>query len=486
MDSFRSSLAWRTALGVLLLFVGLGAASVLVLRSLLSRQLDGTLLHLAEVEAQAGAAHTGPEFQFHEGVLLAARESPSTELTRYAQLWASDGRPLVRSGNLTTDLELPAAALASAQRGEVGWASHEWRGRTIRSVVYPLELVGAAHGVHLLQVAAPTDGVIRTVVQFTVFMIVLSFVAAAGAYVVGWRLAGVALRPTREITDQAEAIRAGTLSDRITAHADVEEFSRLVTVLNGMLDRLEETFEGQRRFTADASHELRAPLNVLRGDIEVTLRRERSAEEYRAALERCHEAVVHLARLIGDLLVLARSDAGVLLVHREAVDLSDVVHCAVERLGAVAGSRGVRVSVHGQPASVVGDPGVLDRMVANLVENAVKYSPQGGTIWLEVGRKDDAVTLTVRDEGPGIAPEHVPHLFTRFYRGDPARAPDEGTGLGLAIAHAGALVHGGRLTFAGNSPGALFRLDLPAVPHHEARISGREARIAEVVRGNTR
>ena len=486
MDSFRSSLAWRTALGVLLLFVGLGAASVLVLRSLLSRQLDRTLLHLAEVEAQAGAAHTGPEFQFHEGVLLAAREGPSTELTRYAQLWGSDGRPLIRTRNLSTDLELPAEALAAAQRGEVGWATHQWRGRTIRSVVYPLELVGAAHGVHLLQVAAPTDAVLRTVVQFTVFMIVLSFVAAAGAYGVGWRLAGVALRPTREITDQAEAIRAGTLSERITAHADVEEFSRLVTVLNGMLDRLEETFESQRRFTADASHELRAPLNVLRGDIEVTLRRERSAEEYRAALERCHGAVVHLARLIGDLLVLARSDAGVLLVHREPVDLNDVVHGAVERLGAMARAGDVKLSVRGQPAPVAGDPGVLDRMVGNLVENAVKYSPRGGTITVEVDRKDGTVALTVRDEGPGIPPEHVPHLFTRFYRGDPARAPEEGTGLGLAIAHAGALAHGGRLTFVGNDPGALFKLDLPAASQDAARTSGREARIAEAVRGNTR
>jgi two-component system OmpR family sensor kinase len=172
-------------------------------------------------------------------------------------------------------------------------------------VVYPLRLLGAAHGIHLLQVAAPTEPVERTMTQFGFLVAALAIFGTAGAYLIGWRLAGVALRPTEEITQQAEAIEAGTLSERITAHADVQEFRRLVTVLNGMLTRLDRAFQVQRRFTADASHELRAPLTVLRGDIEVALRRERNPQYYQETLRRCREEV-RMSRLAAGLLLLAK------------------------------------------------------------------------------------------------------------------------------------------------------------------------------------
>ncbi|HEU5218894.1 MAG TPA: hypothetical protein VFU23_09555, partial [Gemmatimonadales bacterium] len=141
MKSFRAALALRMALGVLALLAAAGVISVFALRTILYRQLDGTLLHLAEVEAQAGAAASGSEFQFHEGVLLAAREGPSVELTRYAQLWTHEGRPVTRSRNLSADLTLPAAALTGAGAGRVVTLSQLWHGKPIRSVVYPLELV---------------------------------------------------------------------------------------------------------------------------------------------------------------------------------------------------------------------------------------------------------------------------------------------------------------------------------------------------------
>ncbi|MEK6597373.1 MAG: histidine kinase dimerization/phospho-acceptor domain-containing protein, partial [Gemmatimonadota bacterium] len=278
---------------------------------ILNSQLDGTVLHLAEVEAQAGASMAGSDFQFHEGVLLTAHEGPASELTRYAQLWSSDGKPVVRSQNLIVDLDLPPGVLEEARAGRISWATHTWRGKRIRSVVYPLVLVGKAHQVHLLQVAAPTEPVHQTLVRFSVLLVLLTLLAMAGTYAIGRRIAGVALKPTSEITGQAEAITAGTLSERITAHAHVEEFTRLVMVLNRMLDRLDGAFRVQRQFTADAGHELRAPLTVLKGDIDVTLKRDRSAAEYRATLVRCREEVERLARLASDLLVLARSDSAV-------------------------------------------------------------------------------------------------------------------------------------------------------------------------------
>ena len=463
MRSFRVSLAIQMATGVLALFAAVSVASVLALRSLLYRELDATLLHLAEVEAQAGAAATGSAFEFHEGVLLAQRDGAANELTRYAQLWTSDGRPLVRSRNLGVPLDLPAATLAAARSGRIAWATHSWQGHSLRSVVYPLELVGAAHGVHLLQVAAPTEPTRRTLSSFSALVALLAAIGAAGAYLVGWRIAGVALRPTREITDQAEAIEAGTLSERITAHADVDEFRRLTTVLNAMLNRLDRAFQIQQRFTADASHELRAPLTALRGDIEVTLRRPRSAEQYEATLHRCREEVLRLAALTNDLLILARSDAGVLMDQRYEVDLRALLDRIVERYRPLAAARRMTFVIEGTDGIVLGDPALLDRVVANLVDNGVKYGAPGGSIRIEVVAGSE-VSLTVTDDGPGIAGSDTEHLFTRFFRSDPARPRAEGAGLGLAIAQAGAVAHGGRVEFTGNRPGASFRLTLPVAP----------------------
>src|SRR3990167_6701811 len=156
MKSFRTSLAIRMAFGGLAVFSAVGVASILSLRTIRNGQLDGTLLRRAEVEVQAGASTAGSDFQFHEGVLLTADAGAASELTRYAQLWSSDGKPVVRSRNLAFDLDLPPGVLEEARAGRIGWATHIWRGKRIRSVVYPLVLVGMAHQVHLLQVAAPT------------------------------------------------------------------------------------------------------------------------------------------------------------------------------------------------------------------------------------------------------------------------------------------------------------------------------------------
>lgn len=470
MVSFRVSLALRMAFGALLLFFAAGAASVLSLRSILYRQLDGTLLHLAEIEARAGAATTGPEFRFHEGVLLSTREGPPAELTRYAQLWTRRGEPLVRTRNLPADLPLPPDAFAAARGNDVGWATQSWRGGRIRSVIYPLRLLGAAHGVHLLQVAAPTEPVERTLREFGFLLTALAVLGTAAAYLLGWRLAGVALRPTEEITLQAEAIEAGTLSERITAHAEVREFRRLVSVLNGMLTRLDRAFQVQRRFTADASHELRAPLTVLRGDVDVALKRERAPEYYRETLHRVRQEVLRMSRLAEDLLLLARSDAGMPLEHREEIDLLALAKRLAARYATLAGERGQTVVVEGAPAVILGDESVLDRVLRNLIDNAVKYGPQGGVVSVTVGA-DGEGWVTVRDQGPGIPAEHLSHLFTRFFRGDSARTRTESHGLGLAIAQAGARAHGGRLEFLGNAPGATFRLALPKLPPPAAHLN---------------
>jgi len=461
MRSFRLALALRTAAGILALALLLGGLSVLALRTLLYRQLDGTLVHLAEVEAQAGAASTGPDFAFHEGVLLSNRTGAGAELTRYAQLWTSDGRPLVRSANLSSDLPLPASAAAAARKGRIVWNTHRWQGQRLRYVIYPLRLVGAAHGVHVLQVAAPLAPLERTVRDFALLALLLTFLAALAAYLGGWRLAGAALRPTLEITEQAEAIREGTPSPSITAHADLDEFARLVQVLNAMLARLDQANAIQRRFTADASHELRGPLTALRGELDLALKRVRSAEEYRVTIERCREEVIRLTRLATDLLTLAQNEAGLTAQDRTEVDLREVAERVVDRYQATAKARDLRLVLSGPHALVQGDPTMLERIVGNLVDNAVKHSHDGGAVAVAI-RDGEPVVLTVRDEGAGVSPEDQAQLFSRFFRGDSDRRNGDSTGLGLAIARAAAEAHGGSLEFVGNDPGAVFRLVLPA------------------------
>lgn len=469
MRSFRLALALRSAAGILALTLLLGVISAIALRALLYGQLDGTLVHLAEVEAQAGAAHSSSEFAFHEGVLLSAGSGAGAELTRYAQLWSSAGAPLVRSANLSVDLLLPGDAVAAAHEGRIVWDTHLWQGQRIRCVIYPLRLVGAAHGMHMLQVAAPLAPLERTLRAFLLLGILLSVIAVGAAFLVGWRIAGVALRPTREITQQAASIREGTPSPTITAHADVDEFTRLVQVLNAMLARLDHSSAIQRRFTADASHELRGPLTALRGELDLALKRERSPQEYRDTLERCREEVVRLTRLATDLLILARNEAGLSPQDQSDVDLREIAERVRSRFQAVAWEGKLDLNIAGPVAVVRGDPTMLERIVSNLVDNAVKHTPRDGMIEILI-TAGDPTALTVRDSGSGVAAVDQPHLFNRFFRGEPTTAHADSTGLGLAIAKAAAEAHGGQLEFVGNDPGAVFRLVLPGQVTNEGDV----------------
>ncbi len=460
--SFRLQIAVRFALTILAVIAVVGVAATVSLRAILYRQLDATLLQLAEVEALAGASASSPSFTFHEGVFLAGSQLPRSPLTRFAELWDADGRPVVRSANLgERDLPLPPAAMGDARRGVPGRATHTWQGERYRSLVYPLRLVGAHHGSHFLQVTAPVAPVDAVLWRFAGLAALLGLLGAALGFGGAIHFARLATRPAEEIAAQAQAIEAGTLSARITAHAEVEEYASLVRVLNAMLVRLDRAFEAQRRFVADASHELRQPLTVLRGDLDVTLRRERSPEEYRAALERMREELDGMSALAGNLLVLARADAGLPGSARAEVDLGDVAARVAARSARQAAAAGVELVADPSPAPVRGDPALLERAVANLVENGLKYAPRGSHVIVRCARDGGRATVEVEDDGPGIPPEHAEHVFERFYRADAARGRDAGAGLGLPIARAIAEAHGGRLELVRAAPGALFRVTLP-------------------------
>jgi len=277
-----------------------------------------------------------------------------------------------------------------------------------------------------------------------------------------WWLAGRVVAPVRDITRQAEVIGATSLGRRITAHADTREYRRLVDVLNTMLDRIDAAFEAQRRFTGDASHELRSPLTALRGEIELALRRERSSEEYRRVLASALEEAERLGDLADELLTLARSDAGEMEPRRRHVRLVAPVQRAVDRLRFRAVAKKIDIAMRGGDVAGFWDPELLERMAYNLVENAVKYTTPGGHVRLEIRAENGTAILDVADTGPGLREADRGRIFDRFYRADLARADSEGTGLGLSIVRAVARAHGGDVTAENRDEGgALFRVWLP-------------------------
>ncbi|HEV2011686.1 MAG TPA: ATP-binding protein [Candidatus Limnocylindria bacterium] len=224
-----------------------------------------------------------------------------------------------------------------------------------------------------------------------------------------------------------------------------------------------DNFESLRRFTADASHELRAPLALLGNELDVTLQRERSVAEYQQSLTGMRTEVDHLARLTDHLLLLARADARALIAAREPIDVADALHEAAARWSRAASQAGVTVAVIAPDSGTLrAEPPLLRRVIDNLVDNALRHSPAGGTVTLSGTRGDGGWWIAVRDQGPGVAEEHRSRLFTRFARPDAARTRDAGgAGLGLALSAAIVSAHGGRLELAAARPGATFRFFLP-------------------------
>jgi two-component system heavy metal sensor histidine kinase CusS len=263
--------------------------------------------------------------------------------------------------------------------------------------------------------------------------------------VVGYQIAHRGLRPLATITAAADQIGSGTLHQRLYLDGLPAELSTLAATFNEMLNRLQESFDRLGRFSADIAHELRTPINNLRGEIEVGLGRPRTPEEYRELLTSNLEECGRLAHLIDNLLFLARAEHPATQVVRERVDLGRELCKIREFHDAAATEAGVKLTttVAGDAAARV-DRTLFQRAVANLIANALAHTPPGGVIALSVARDGDAVHVEVSDTGTGIAPEHVPHVWDRFYRADPARSAGNGRiGLGLAIVKSIATLHGG-------------------------------------------
>ncbi|MHC4137071.1 MAG: heavy metal sensor histidine kinase [Planctomycetota bacterium] len=282
----------------------------------------------------------------------------------------------------------------------------------------------------------------------------------------GWWLARRSVAPIEAMAATAEGISERDLSARLDATRVPTELSGLAEAFNSTLGRLEAAFVRQARFTADASHELRTPVSIIRTQAEVALTRERSTAEYRAALEACLKAAERMTGVVEGLLMLARTDAGKVGPAKETVALAPLVHQATELLRPEAEAGGVTIDCAIAPAAVRGDGALLGEVVSNLVSNAVRYNRAGGRVDVSLGTRNGEVELRVADTGIGIPAEAVPHLFDRFFRVDPARSREQGgSGLGLAITRWIVEAHGGTIdVISREREGSTFTVRLPAAP----------------------
>jgi two-component system OmpR family sensor kinase len=282
---------------------------------------------------------------------------------------------------------------------------------------------------------------------------------------IGVVLARSALRPVDQIVARARLIGAANLTERLPDPGTSDELGRLAATLNEMLDRIERSVESQRRFTADASHELRSPLSRLRIELEVALRRPRTLADYEAVLRSALEEAERLSRLTEELLMLARLDAGEAVARPDApVALAPLVEAELNRLKPEADARQITVAVAAPPEVAVQAPAdTLGLVIANLLQNAVKFSPPTGRVTVTLRPKGTEAVLSVANSGPGIPPEDLPRVFERFYRGTRSRSPDlPGVGLGLAISRAIVDAYGGHIAVESTRrAGTTFTVRLP-------------------------
>ena len=398
---------------------------------------------------------------------LRAQAAESLHRTREGSFLDSDAREsgtvaevvdpagiVVRSDPALLPLLVDRATLADARRGPVLTTISRGDGDRNR-----WRALAVPDGGEVLVVARSLAQVEETLHHLLRGLLVAGPIGLILATLGGYLLAAAALRPVESMRRRASAISARTTGARLPVPPSRDEIRDLAETLNDMLGRLEAALEHERRFVADASHELRTPLALLKAELELALRRPRSAEELRSAVASAAEETDQLVRLAEDLLLIARSDQAGLALRLEPVDVGELTRAAAARFTERASAAGRRVEVVAPPPTeVAGDRLRLEQALRNLLDNALAHG--AGNVTIAARTAGDAVEIHVTDEGDGFSPGFAERAFERFSRGDDARARG-GSGLGLAIVRAIAEAHGGTAGIAADGSGADVWISLP-------------------------
>ncbi len=315
---------------------------------------------------------------------------------------------------------------------------------------------------YIVQVASPLGALHAARKNLSLLLLILlpSTVLLTG--ITGSFLAKLTLKPVNQMIDTIHQITAENLKLRISIPNTKDEIESLAKTFNDMIERLDESFSSQRQFMQDISHELKTPLSILKGELEVALNRIRSAEEYTNVLHSSLEEINRLTRIVENLLMLARFDAKTIIMETGAMDLSVLIKDSLEDIHVLADQKHIKLQFEPTDATIIqADKGQIKRLILNLLDNAIKYTPPKGCISINVSQQKGMAEITIADTGIGIPQESLPHIFNRFYRVDQSRS-DSGFGLGLSIAQSIAQAHHGQIHVKANSPqGTVFVVSLP-------------------------
>jgi heavy metal sensor kinase len=458
-------------------YMSLTALVLLIFSYAVYTGLEGRLARNLDEELRSKAQLAASSITFGQGNAIrdAIRRNELSE-ERLMRLYGFDGTILLQADaeGLET-YQVNVSHLLRAQRGQISLETLTFNGETVRMIVVPVRGFNAQtqtqENLYAFQMAYSTERVedaLNFLIQALLLIAPLAIVLSA---LTGYILAGRALQPVSEITRLASQIDADELGSRLDLDLPDDELGRLARTFNLMLERIDLGFQRQRQFTGDAAHELRTPLALMRSQIDLAMTQAESTAEYREALAALDGDVGRMTSLVSTLLSLARADAGGLVPNREPTDLAELVRDVAEQLDTIAAEHDLRISTVTQPVTASIDTDMIIQVLVNLVDNAIKNTPAGGRITITASLTSDGVPdangamarISVADTGVGIAPEHLPHIFDRFYRVDHGRARSRGgTGLGLAICQAIVHAHNGQITAASEEgKGSTFTLTLP-------------------------
>jgi heavy metal sensor kinase len=474
VDTVRGRLTafYITALAAALVIVG-GLIYVLLARALYVR-IDDSLYALVEITVTS-LANDLAEGQDEAD----AARSTAAELSSRQQMLAiyDDTGRLLAEGGRDDDLNVALPPLETIPTADAILQTvaeekdHDDRHRlALRRVVIP------SHDAKYIVVAGsslePTDEELESLREILAYVVPIALMLAG---VGGWFLARQSLSPVAAMADRARKMSAENLSGRLPVANPRDELGRLAETFNDLLSRLEasitsqrQVMDAQRQFMADASHELRTPVTTTRTAANVALQQgHREEREYRETLSIIEQQATRLSRIVDDMFTLARADAGTYPVRQMPMYLDEVVDDVVKAARVLATTRDVSIEAATiRSAALTGDEDLIRRLMVNLLDNAIRYTPPGGNVRVDLGRAPGGYTLSISDCGPGIPADVQPHIFERFYRADTSRTrrgeANGGAGLGLALARWIAEAHGGRLTLARSSEaGTTFTTFLP-------------------------